>query len=636
MRFFFKLVSVLIIIFVFFFVSGISKASAENEFNVDTNVVYDIQDSGKTIVTHAVTLENNFSNLYATTYTLGLENIDAVGVRSFADSGTEFPVEVSKVENTTTIKVTFPDTSVGKGTQRHFSIVYENPTFAVRTGEVWEISVPRIGEETNFRNYTLTLKVPKAFGLEAYISPQPASRNLDDNGYTYVFNKESVSENGISAGFGQFQVFTFNLAYHLENPLSKATSTEIAIPPDTAFQKVYIQKIDPKPTNVAVDSDGNWIATFDLSPRQRIDVTVSGSVQIFASYRSFPKPSAEELNESLKEDVYWETGDAKIKELALKLKTPEAIYNYVSQTLEYDFSRVQPNAQRMGAVSALQNPNQAICMEFTDLFIAIARAAGIPAREVNGYAYTENPELQPLGLVADVLHAWPEYYDREKGVWIPIDPTWGSTTNGVDFFNKLDLRHFAFVLHGRSSREPYPPGSYKLGPNPQKDVYVSFGQLPENKTSVADVSIKPFRVLPFFSSVYTINVSNPGPAALYSIYPTIYYDSKEKTRDYIELLPPYANSQINITLPYSFLGKDMPSVIKVSVGSAHAEVLTNKKQIVVNSLIVVLVIFIIITAFIFIRVKKIKILAFFAKITGRKAIKNEDIIQKPPQDQNNP
>lgn len=635
MKFSFKSLLFCLLLLVNIFGFSVSDVFAENEFNVDTNVVYDIQPGGKTVVTHEITLENNFSNLYATTYTLSLENIDAANIKAFSNTGVGYPVETGKIDNATNIKVSFPDNTVGKGAQRRFSIVYENLSFAVRTGEVWEISIPRLGEDTNFRNYSLVLKVPKELGLEAYISPQPATRDINDQGYTYTFGKESVIENGISAGYGQFQVFSFNLSYHLENPLSKSSSTQIAIPPDTAFQKVYIQKIEPKPTNVSVDPDGNWIAVYDLTARERVDVVVSGSVQIFASYRSFPKPTESELTQNLKEDAYWQINDPKIKELAQQLKTPEAIYRYVSQTLSYDSGRVQPNVQRMGALSALENPDKAICMEFTDLFIALARAAGIPAREVNGYAYTENPELQPLGLVADVLHAWPEYYDRQKGVWIPIDPTWASTTGGIDFFNKLDLRHFAFVIHGQSSKEPFPPGSYKLGPNPQKDVFVSFGQLPENKIGSANVSIKPYRVLPFFSSVYSVNITNPGPIALYSVQPAIYYDSKEKTRENIEVLPPYSNTVIHITLPYSFLGKDMPSVIKVNVGANQAEVLTNKKQIVVNSLLVVLLIFIIITAFIFIKVKKIKIMNFFAKITGRNENKIEAVTEELPKNKNN-
>ncbi|KKR57150.1 MAG: hypothetical protein UT96_C0025G0001, partial [Candidatus Woesebacteria bacterium GW2011_GWC2_40_30] len=114
-----------------------SSVSAQDEFFVDANVIYSVQESGKTLVTHNVTLENNFSNLYATTYTLGLENIDATNVKAESDKGVVFPTEISKDEDITNIKVTFPDSSVGKGTQRHFTITYENSSFAVRTGEVW-------------------------------------------------------------------------------------------------------------------------------------------------------------------------------------------------------------------------------------------------------------------------------------------------------------------------------------------------------------------------------------------------------------------------------------------------------------------------------------------------------------------
>ncbi len=623
-------------VFSFIFLVIGAPVKAEGEFSVDSNVIYNIQDNGRAIVTHNVTLENNFSDFYATSYTLGLENIDATNIKAMSDSNVVFPVDVQKNGNITNIKVTFSDTSVGRGVQRHFSISYENTSFAVRTGEIWEVSIPKLGDDSNFRNYRLTLKIPKSFGLEAYISPSPLSKEQNETGYLYIFSKESLMKTGVSAGFGQFQIFSFNLAYHLENPLSKSSTTQIALPPDTAFQKVYIQKIEPKPTNVIIDQDGNWMALFDLSPRERVDVTVTGAVQIFASYRSFTKPSNQELNDDLAETEYWQVNDPKIQELARQLKTPKAIYDYVSKTLNYSVERVQPNVQRMGAVEALKNPSQAICMEFTDLFIAIARAAGIPAREINGYAYTENPDLQPLGLVADVLHSWPEYYDKDKGVWIPIDPTWGSTTGGVDFFNKLDLRHFAFVIHGKSPREPYPPGSYKLGPNPQKDVYVSFGTLPNGKISNPKVSIEPLRTLPFFSSIYKVTISNPGPVALYSVYPTIYYDLTQKARESISILPPFSKNQIDLTLKHSFLGKDMPNVIKVSVGSSEAQVLTNKKQIVVDSLAIALIVLLLIMLYIFLKVKKINIFARFAKIRPSEKIGDGKVDNQTTKDQIKP
>ena len=108
------------------------------------------------------------------------------------------------------------------------------------------------------------------------------------------------------AGFGAFQVFSFNLNYHLENPLSRSTVTEITLPPDTAYQRVYYDAIEPRPANMYVDSDGNWIAEYKLNSRERVDVVARGQVQIFSNYRPFEKPSSESLNQNLAKKEYWE------------------------------------------------------------------------------------------------------------------------------------------------------------------------------------------------------------------------------------------------------------------------------------------------------------------------------------------
>jgi transglutaminase-like putative cysteine protease len=598
-----------------YFVLSTNSVHADDAFAVDAVVTYKVENSGKTLVTHDVTLENLFSTLYATTYTLSLENIDAQNVVAKNSDGKTLQVDSQKDGTKLNLKLTFNDYIVGKGAKRHFTISYENGSFATKTGEVWEISIPRLSDQSTFRSYQVNLLVPDSFGQEAYISPQPISSG-DFGGFkSYSFSKDKISSTGVTAGFGQFQVFSFNLFYHLENPLAINSQTEIALPPDTAFQKVYFSKIDPKPADVRIDEDGNWLAVYKLTPRQRVDVNIVGSVQIFASYRAFPKPSQAVLNDNLLPTGYWQSDNEQIKLLAVNLKTPEAIYDFVSKNLKYDTARVQPNVQRIGAVAALASPDQAICMEFTDLFIAIARAAGIPAREINGYAYTENKDLQPLSLVNDVLHAWPEYYDKDSGAWIPIDPTWGATS-GVDYFNKLDLRHFAFVIHGKSDTQPYPPGSYKLGTNPQKDVYVSFGQLPAERNSTPKFSVTVERNIPFLDILYSVKIYNPGPASLDAFYPTVYFDNVEHSRDFVQILPPYATYQTQIKIPFNFLGKNTPDNIKITVNESQFELSTNKTQVVVNSLLVVFILFIVIVILVMIRLKKINLGKITATIAG--------------------
>ena len=261
--------------------------------------------------------------------------------------------------------------------------------------------------------------------------------------------------------------------------------------------------------------------------------------------------------------------------------------------------------ERLGALKSLQTPEAAICMEFTDLFIATARANGIPAREINGFAYTENPEIQPLSLVNDVLHAWPEYYDSQKGAWIPVDPTWGSTTGGVDYFSKLDLRHFTFVIHGTSSTKPYPAGSYKLGSNPQKDVFVTFGTLPQERNSKVSINAYLDGWIPLVANRLDVVLTNPGPSALYGVKPRVFFDNVEvATNNPIDILLPFQTYTTYVDIPFSFLATKTPDNVKVLVGSEEVSVSTNKRQVVLYNLLFIFVVSILIIVTILIRLKR--------------------------------
>ncbi|MBI3396965.1 transglutaminase domain-containing protein [Candidatus Woesebacteria bacterium] len=473
-----------------------------------------------------------------------------------------------------------------------------------KTGEVWEVSIPRLEKSDQYRSYTLTLSVSSALGKEAYLSPKSEKVVAEAGQYIYTYSKGEIEKTGIVAGFGEFQVFGFTLNYHLENPLTKPALAEIAIPPDTAIQKVYLTEVSPKPINITKDEEGNWIANYTLKSRDRVDVIVKGSVQIFATPRKFEIPNREVLTGDLGESQYWQVNDSKIKQLAANLKTPKAIYDYVTSSLSYDYSRVKPNVTRLGALGALNNPKNAICTEFTDLTIALLRAAGIPAREVNGYAYTENPTIQPLSLVADVLHAWPEYWDSQKLAWIPIDPTWGSTTGGEDFFNKLDLRHFAFVMHGKDSQKPYPPGSYKLGPNPQKDVFVTIGSLPLDRNGLINIQAEYKKKLPFLGDSIEVRINNVGTSTLYGINEKIIFDGKLSSDKNIDYLIPFSSDTFTIKVPFTFLGKNTPSTVSILAGDKKIEVPTNKTEVLIYSLLVLFLIFGLIIGLILLQFKK--------------------------------
>ncbi len=609
-----KIILAFLFSFLLLFSTFTSYVSADNAFISSSDVTYEVDNKGLTTVTHNITLENASNDLYATSYSLSLEGTKPTNPKAYEGS-TLIPLITTQDGDKTTIRITFSDAVVGKGKQRRFSLSFQDSTLATKTGEVWEITIPKLSDPTTYDSYTVTLITPPSLGIPAYISPNPTSKAVDPSGKNiFSFSKDVVSKSGVTAAFGQFQVFSFNLVYHLENPLAVRAQVDIAIPPDTAYQKVNYTSVSPTPRNVTVDSDGNWMANFLLGPRQRVDVKVEGAVQLFAQPRQYPATSPSILTQDQKETDVWQTSDPLIRNLATRLKTPRAIYDYVTSNLSYNYSRVTPNVERLGASAALKDPKNAICTEFTDAFIAIARAAGIPAREINGFAYTENPQIQPLSLVSDVLHAWPEYWDQGRQAWIPVDPTWGSTTGGVDYFTKLDLRHFTFVIHGADSKKPYPPGSYKLGPNPQKDVYVAFGQLPSVRTSTPSLSLNTVREFPFANMLLTAKISNPGPTAIYNQEAQILFDGKVVQRQPIGIIPPYANYEIPVTVAYSFLAQSTPSKVSLVLGTTRKEVQTYKTGVIISNLAVILIAIFVITFLIYVRFVKNRL----SHITDRK------------------
>jgi len=561
-------------------------ARASDEVEVALLMHYEITKEGVAQVRLEVETENLVTEKHVGGVKLGFLGISPEQARAFED-GEEVEVRVWGEDGVTMMELDFEKAAVGKGKQKAVEIFYEDRTLVDRVGEVWEVTLPQITDPESYAGLEVELGVPFQFGELAYISPEARRREEKGVMRFFYFGREQVAGGTINLAFGEFQVYAFNLVYHLENPVKQEMELEIAIPPDTAWQKVMYEAIAPEPINVRIDEDGNWLAKYVLGARARVDVNVLGKVQVFAEPRELGQES-KNLESYLQPRDFWETESPEIMRVARELRTARGVYDWVVEKLSYDYERVKPNAKRLGAVGALARPEEAMCLEFTDLFVALARAAGIPAREVNGYAYTENAVLQPLSLVADVLHSWPEYWDSERGVWVQVDPTWGDTTGGENFFEKLDLRHFAFVIHGMDSEEPYPPGSYKLGANPQKDVYVSFGNLPEDRKSKAEIAIEKLPSMSLLEQRYGLKIINPGPSGLYNLKLEYYFDEVLAGEREIVALPAYGSWEEELVVPSGVLGLGLPNELVVRVDGREARRSTNKSAVVLPGITLVL------------------------------------------------
>ena len=171
--------------------------------------------------------------------------------------------------------------------------------------------------------------------------------------------------------------------------------------------------------------EGTGIASFDLAThRQHITDRSTNAVTLAIAADRLPaldrQALPKEVLPDLQSSVYIQSDDPAIRAAAQQITANiPAVSEQVSALIEWVFTRVKkdPSITLPSALDVLQTM-RGDCNEHTYLFVALARAAGIPARVQVGLMYTQN---------AFYYHAWPSVW---LGRWVEVDPTLG--THGVD------------------------------------------------------------------------------------------------------------------------------------------------------------------------------------------------------------
>jgi hypothetical protein len=131
------------------------------------------------------------------------------------------------------------------------------------------------------------------------------------------------------------------------------------------------------------------------------------------------------------------------------------LFDYVNAKIQYQFN----DATAHSALRTLRR-GTGDCEDFSLLYIALCRAAGLPARFVNGFRFDPTTlKIKDSSDLNQCGHAWVEINLPGIG-WIPVEPTYIYSVNGVrqvnyDFFGKLrdDDRHLLFnYSHDGSAR----------------------------------------------------------------------------------------------------------------------------------------------------------------------------------------
>ncbi len=132
--------------------------------------------------------------------------------------------------------------------------------------------------------------------------------------------------------------------------------------------------------------------------------------------QSPPIPVADDsLSEFLEPSLFIQSDDKRIRKLAADIAGDETSSLIVAERInQWVFDNVHKKIT-LSLPSAVEvfETREGDCNEHTTLYVAIARAAGIPSRIAIGLVYHKG---------SFYYHAWPEVY---VGEWVAMDPTFG-------------------------------------------------------------------------------------------------------------------------------------------------------------------------------------------------------------------
>ena len=189
-----------------------------------------------------------------------------------------------------------------------------------------------------------------------------------------------------------------------------------------------------EPTGIIEDQWGQKVAHFhfdDLGPTEFRTVSMTVQANLYANnYFIYPERvgQLDEIPEDIRElylvdNTKFSFGSSVIQSAVDKAVSDETnpywiarrIFNYVIEHMEYELAggwNIAPTVLERGNGS---------CSEYSFVYIAMCRAAGLPARYVGSIAIRGDDASYD-----EVFHRWVEVYLPGFG-WIPVDPSGGDS-----------------------------------------------------------------------------------------------------------------------------------------------------------------------------------------------------------------
>jgi hypothetical protein len=201
----------------------------------------------------------------------------------------------------------------------------------------------------------------------------------------------------------------------VNNTMQEDMLTASAVVPSMPRKTVITESRDV--TRLRLQVDNADLSGADL---QGAGQTVTGNIVELVDARTLRAgPADTDLDRYLRPEPFIESDAPEIKAEAARMVSGITGARAQAERLMREVNQLVEKKPTVSLPSALEVLRTKVgdCNEHTVLFVALARALGIPARINVGLVYVRG---------AFYYHAWPEVYldeGRGRGLWLPVDPT---------------------------------------------------------------------------------------------------------------------------------------------------------------------------------------------------------------------
>jgi hypothetical protein len=246
------------------------------------------------------------------------------------------------------------------------------------------------------------------YEITAHISTIDKADYMAFNKLFNVFlktNTQSPGQQSINQIRDLSRDFTFGTSVVLRKPQDESTS--------------YV--FNPKPTKITDQPNDHISYSFKLPPDVLSIPYVTLTAKLLCNDTGLTPTNRKADKSLLSATPYWPVDDPQVRALSKRItsdrRTQEAKVHAILEWLTpgKNIKSDGPTGSRWGVKKVLKQ-KYGHCWDSSDCFVTLARAAGVPCRQVGGWLYGTSG------------HIWAEVLMPGKG-WQQVDPTGGSKLN---------------------------------------------------------------------------------------------------------------------------------------------------------------------------------------------------------------